>query len=722
MIPGEDNKVYPTIYYTTTDGKQLDTIDLNSFFLRDNILTHTQEPNGEWKIVCKDTLTAIPNGFCTTAPFRLSTIRFEHCEKITSIGYGFFGLTYPNNRLCDFSGLSNVNTIGDDFMVEVNCSSFIFPSNVFTSAISDILGDTGDSYITSLTLLGNEVHEALGEKFTLDRINPDLKIYVPHELVEAYKERFPQLADRIYCILKENCSEHFEWPIIDYPAVMYTTTNDQPLSLGISGETDQEKIGRVFVHKFSSETITIPTNFLFQNTQLERIKFNNVKHSTMVIPAYFGSSWSNSIEIDLSVFSECKSIGSYFLASTRCKNDIDFSPLNNIQNISTGAFASNYILNIDLQNIIISSVINQFLYSPRVLQNLYINSSFAKNISETNFINLNNFAIQQLFDDVKEVYPEYDKEIHQPYVWLYGEFVENIDKKITSCSGSNTSQLLGTNSFHLLVPCSEYVKYANSVGIYYIKYFLYCMEFPEGIYSYEKDTTFIDTSINMPLKEIFKEKCDYNVTMIVNNELVTLTYHYSNDNALDQYYIENEQDIILSFFTDNVNNTSYFMVVFEDNRNITSLHIRCVEPVKSHINWQVASGTWNPSSNSDAVNGIQYTCVSPGTNAMTRIRCYFLGLRSITFAFRSDAESNYDYLIVGQVDVNLQNVITSWSPSSVYNNANVVTSTRGKQGQWLTYTFVTNTNEHFVDFIFGKDPSTDTQPDNAQVYVSAIMQ
>ena len=136
------------------------------------------------------------------------------------------------------------------------------------------------------------------------------------------------------------------------------------------------------------------------------------------------------------------------------------------------------------------------------------------------------------------------------------------------------------------------------------------------------------------------------------------------------------------------------------------------------INWQVMSGTWNPSNNYDAIDGTQYTCVSPGSSKMTRIRCNFSGLKSITFTFRSDAEPYYDYLVVGKLDVDLGNKITSWTASSVYNNTNVIIHTRGNQGQWLTYTFDTDETEHFVDFIFGKDSSTDTQPDNAQVYVS----
>lgn len=141
---------------------------------------------------------------------------------------------------------------------------------------------------------------------------------------------------------------------------------------------------------------------------------------------------------------------------------------------------------------------------------------------------------------------------------------------------------------------------------------------------------------------------------------------------------------------------------------------------KSEIRWEVISGTWNSSNNVDAIDGIQYTCISPGTSGMTRIRCIFSKLTSITFSFRSDAEINYDYLIVGKIDTDLSLSIPNWT-GSPFNNTNVITHTRGNQGQWLTYTFNTDTNEHFVDFVFGKDSSTDTQPDNAQVYISDII-
>lgn len=787
----EDSKTYPTIYYTSKDGYRISEEYIR---LENNIISHTIESNGECKIVCKNTLTSIPDNF-----FRFSSgygtvtnIRFENCENITSIGYNFLYLNVYLESI-DFNSLSGVTSIGHDFMCGIIASNFspinldftplynvkeiktsgnytfflnasthinilTFPNNIFTDAACYIGSSSSITdfrcNLKELVLLGDNVHESLGKLInytTHDYINPDLKIYVPHELVEAYKERFPELADRIHCVLKEECSEHFEWPEVDYPAIMYTTTDNQPLSLGISGETSQEKIGRCFVHRFPSETITIPNQFLYTKLTLERIKFNKVKHSSTITPTYFGAGWQNCKEIDLSAFSDCTgistgflsmcyclenlnlrplsnctTIGSTFMGSIFCEKYIDFTPLSNIsytQLLAKNIFVLNWLPNIDLRNVWGKDIPNGYILASNTmftncyfLLNLHIDFNFIKSLASNIRNNLSKDNTKWVTKDQYIYETGYSGEIHDPYIYIYGKTDENNKPHLMSAQ-------FGDNPFdgmRIYVEHSEYPKWLDR-DINYGKW-LYCMNFPDGIINYESTKAFNDIIVDISYNSIFKEKCDYKVIVVVNGELMSLIYHYEEGDT-PGHVIAGEQGVGVSIFAPvDSNKSTYFSFGFDSYRDITSLYIRCVEPLKYAINWRDISWHWYSLNNSDAIYGVQYICNSPGTNGMAKIRCNFSGLKSITFAFRSDAESNYDYLIVGKLDIDLGNVITTWTASSVYNNANVVTSTRGKQGQWLTYTFNTDANEHFVDFIFGKDNSTDTQPDNAQVYVSAIAQ
>lgn len=139
-----------------------------------------------------------------------------------------------------------------------------------------------------------------------------------------------------------------------------------------------------------------------------------------------------------------------------------------------------------------------------------------------------------------------------------------------------------------------------------------------------------------------------------------------------------------------------------------------IAPTTIHVNWMTQSGTWNESSKDDAFEGKLFTCVSPGTDGTTKIRCTFNNIKSITFTYRSDAESTYDYLCVGKLD--------SIIPSRTTNSNYVIDTTSGRQNQWFSTTFtIEDDNEHFVEFLYGKDSSVDTQPDNAQVYISNIV-
>lgn len=144
------------------------------------------------------------------------------------------------------------------------------------------------------------------------------------------------------------------------------------------------------------------------------------------------------------------------------------------------------------------------------------------------------------------------------------------------------------------------------------------------------------------------------------------------------------------------------ITVADENGNVPET------PVTSYYNWQVQSGTWNESSNSDAVDGKMFTCQSPGSNGITVIRCTFSGLSSITFRCRYQGENNYDYLTVGNLD-------------SSCTRSSYKTSLKGTSGTWkdLTYS-LSDKGEHYVEFCYSKDGSVDTSPDNADVLIYSV--
>lgn len=128
----------------------------------------------------------------------------------------------------------------------------------------------------------------------------------------------------------------------------------------------------------------------------------------------------------------------------------------------------------------------------------------------------------------------------------------------------------------------------------------------------------------------------------------------------------------------------------------------------SLISWYIKTGTWNQTTSSSASDGKYFTCVSPGTNGSTIIRCQFRGIQSITFKCRYQGENSYDYLTVGALD--------TLCTRSTYG-----TTLKGTTGTWKEITFTPgDTETHFVEFCYSKDSSQDTAPDNAEIYISSI--
>ncbi len=123
------------------------------------------------------------------------------------------------------------------------------------------------------------------------------------------------------------------------------------------------------------------------------------------------------------------------------------------------------------------------------------------------------------------------------------------------------------------------------------------------------------------------------------------------------------------------------------------------------IEWSTQSGTWNPSSIPSAIDGVAYTCVSPGSNGSTVIRCTFSGVSSITFGCISEGESGWDYLTIGALD-------------SVCTRTAYAHTLKSNAFTTQTYTYTCDEGTHFVEFCYSKDSSVDEQPDNATVWVA----
>ncbi len=157
---------------------------------------------------------------------------------------------------------------------------------------------------------------------------------------------------------------------------------------------------------------------------------------------------------------------------------------------------------------------------------------------------------------------------------------------------------------------------------------------------------------------------------------------------------------IRTYPKNNVPNTRPFTTLYEDlttedpEENIVS------------INWSTISGTWNSSQYDQSKDGQKWTCVSPGTDGSTVLRCTFSGLTSITFNCISNGEENYDYLTIGSLDTNCTR-----------DDYNITLEGTANVAQDITFTC--DTGEHYVEFCYSKDYSVDQDSDNATVYITS---
>ena len=106
------------------------------------------------------------------------------------------------------------------------------------------------------------------------------------------------------------------------------------------------------------------------------------------------------------------------------------------------------------------------------------------------------------------------------------------------------------------------------------------------------------------------------------------------------------------------------------------------------------------------------------SSSVSRMRICVYGYDSITFKIYSDAESYFDYTLIGNLDYDLSNVSSSVSNSTT----GIKTTTYGKQKQWfdVAYTITEPDVEHFIDVLYRKDGSANYGTDSG--YVALPMQ
>ena len=100
------------------------------------------------------------------------------------------------------------------------------------------------------------------------------------------------------------------------------------------------------------------------------------------------------------------------------------------------------------------------------------------------------------------------------------------------------------------------------------------------------------------------------------------------------------------------------------------------------------------------------------SNSISRMRIYVYGYDSITFKIYSDAESYFDYTLIGNLDYDLSKLLSVDDSTT-----GIKTTTVGKQKQWINvaYTITEPDVEHFIDVLYRKDSSANVGTDSGYV-------
>ena len=100
------------------------------------------------------------------------------------------------------------------------------------------------------------------------------------------------------------------------------------------------------------------------------------------------------------------------------------------------------------------------------------------------------------------------------------------------------------------------------------------------------------------------------------------------------------------------------------------------------------------------------------SNSISRMRIYVCGYDSITFKIYSDAESYFDYTLIGNLDYDLSKLLSVDDSTT-----GIKRTTYGKQKQWINveYTITEPNVEHFIDVLYRKDSSANVGTDSGYV-------
>lgn len=125
------------------------------------------------------------------------------------------------------------------------------------------------------------------------------------------------------------------------------------------------------------------------------------------------------------------------------------------------------------------------------------------------------------------------------------------------------------------------------------------------------------------------------------------------------------------------------------------------------IDWSIKAGSWTSASYSSSMDGLKWTCQSPGHDGMTVIRCTFSGISSITFNCVYSGENNFDYLTISKLDTGAT-------------RESYGTTLKGNSGTARDVTFTCDPGvSHYVEFCYSKDSSDTSGSDNATVYIKS---
>lgn len=198
-----------------------------------------------------------------------------------------------------------------------------------------------------------------------------------------------------------------------------------------------------------------------------------------------------------------------------------------------------------------------------------------------------------------------------------------------------------------------------------------------------------------------RKSFDKLISVYGNSNIVPLGYTYYSSTPIDSKTV-----IIMSLSTYGGGGFSY--TDSTSYGDYARAFMRCGDVYRSRpntdIKWTTQSGTWNQTTYSQAFDGKQFTCVSPGASESTVLRCTFNNLagRTITFYCQSTGEEGCDYLTVGNLDQSCTR--SNYKTKIDYSKASISYS-------------ISDNNTHYVEFCYSKDGSIDSSPDNATVFV-----